>query len=362
MAINQLIAQGIRPIGADLPAIGQMLQQRKDAEQRNKLAELAAQTDAKNAEIYGQSLQAQTAARESATREQEATRAREWLTNAVTSVRQNPGLIPVLVREGKQRGILTPETPDALTPEQVEEFALANGIAPPEQAAPLAVQNVGGFRVLTQGGKPLPGGVQAPVREATGGVPGGRFGAPREGVNPETGNVEFFVTDNAGNVRWLGASGAAGKNTEARETAKDVVDARADVGRVTANARDMLNVLSQLERSQLGLIFGAASVAPTIPGTRQADAIALWEQVNGKAFLEAFNSLKGGGQITEKEGEKATAAITRLSNRKQSPKAAREAIRELREVVTAGVIRARRKAEGGQQAAPSGNVVDFNDL
>lgn len=352
MAINQLIAQGIRPIGADLPQIGGLLMQKRQADaQEQRQNELL--------KLQQSRVESELAAREQRAMAEKREEARQWLTNNYQTVASNPDVAPRLVQFGKQRGYLPPDYKDDAT---IDDLALEFGIARPESLGELSVRNVGGFKIAMQGDRVLPGGVQAPVRESTGGAVGGRFGAPREGVNPDTGRVEFFVTDNAGNVRWLSATGAAGANTFDREKAKDLVEAQGDVGRVSANARDMLNVLSQLERSQLGLIFGAASVAPTIPGTRQADAIALWEQVNGKAFLEAFNSLKGGGQITEKEGEKATAAITRLSNRKQSPKAAREAIRELREVVTAGVIRARRKAEGGQQAAPSGNVVDFNDL
>jgi len=112
----------------------------------------------------------------------------------------------------------------------------------------------------------------------------------------------------------------------------------------------MLNVITKLEKSEgFDWVYGAKSLAPTIPGTAQADAVALYEQLLGKAFLEAFNTLKGGGQITEKEGEKATAAITRASNRKQSPEAAKEALIELRGIITTAVKRAQSKAgqEGG---------------
>jgi hypothetical protein len=359
MAINQLIAQGIRPIGADLPQIGGLLMQKRqaDAQETRQNALLQLQQDGFG--LDKQRVEAQLAERGQAAQAQKREEARQWLTNNYETVAGNPEIAPRLIQFAKQRGYLPPDYRDDAT---IDDLAIDFGIQRPESPGELSVRNVSGFQIAMQGDRVLPGGVQAPQREPTGGAPGGRFGAPREGVNPDTGRVEFFVTDNAGNVRWLGATGAAGVNTFDREKAKDLVDAQGDVGRVSANARDMLNVLGQLERSQLGLVFGAASVAPTIPGTRQADAIALWEQINGKAFLEAFNSLKGGGQITEKEGEKATAAITRLSNRKQSPKAARDAIRELREVVTAGVVRARRKAEGGQQAAPSGNVVNFEDL
>jgi len=48
-----------------------------------------------------------------------------------------------------------------------------------------------------------------------------------------------------------------------------------------------------------------------IAGTKEADFKAMLEQVQGGAFLQAFESLKGGGQITQVEGEKATQAIVR---------------------------------------------------
>jgi hypothetical protein len=50
-----------------------------------------------------------------------------------------------------------------------------------------------------------------------------------------------------------------------------------------------------------------------VPGSPEADFDKKFKQVLGKAFLKAFNDLRGGGAITEKEGDKATEAITRLS-------------------------------------------------
>lgn len=73
-------------------------------------------------------------------------------------------------------------------------------------------------------------------------------------------------------------------------------------------------------------------------------------QLQGKAFLEAFENLKGGGQITEVEGRKATEAIARL-NASQSEKAFRAALSELRDVVGAGLERARQRA-GAEPAPP----------
>ena len=87
------------------------------------------------------------------------------------------------------------------------------------------------------------------------------------------------------------------------------------------------------------------------------------KQIEGKAFLEAFNALKGGGSITEKEGEKGTQAIMRM-NKASSEREYVAAARELQDIMRKGVERAKTKAGGGASAAPSGggNVIDFNSL
>jgi len=52
--------------------------------------------------------------------------------------------------------------------------------------------------------------------------------------------------------------------------------------------------------------YGMSSVIPAIPGTVMSGAQSYVDQIGGQAFLQAFQSLKGGGQITEIEGQKAT--------------------------------------------------------
>lgn len=49
-----------------------------------------------------------------------------------------------------------------------------------------------------------------------------------------------------------------------------------------------------------------------IPGTAAKDFDIALEQIKGQQFLEAFQSLKGGGQITEIEGQNATKALSRM--------------------------------------------------
>jgi len=77
------------------------------------------------------------------------------------------------------------------------------------------------------------------------------------------------------------------------------------------------------------------------------------DQIQGQSFLQAFESLRGGGAITEIEGVKATQAIQRLRTA-QNDKDYREALTELRGIVTSGLERARRKAAGGESSSSGG--------
>ncbi|CAL8974416.1 hypothetical protein RHODGE_RHODGE_03326 [Rhodoplanes serenus] len=89
-----------------------------------------------------------------------------------------------------------------------------------------------------------------------------------------------------------------------------------------------------------------------IPGTSAKDFAARADQLQGRTFLEAFESLKGGGAITEIEGKKAEAAIARL-DRSQSDGEYLAALHELRGIVAAGMERARARAGGPAAASPA---------
>ena len=187
----------------------------------------------------------------------------------------------------------------------------------------------------------------APQPAWIGNIAGGIGAIPR--VSGGVGQPQMVVDPTS---QIGGAAAEASAVAGAKAGAENVAAAQKDLPRLEGNAQEMLGVLQQLENAPgFDIIYGVGSLAPVIPGTKQADAFAIWEQVQGKAFLEAFNTLKGGGQITEKEGEKATAAMTRLANRKQSPTAARQALVELRAIVSRGVERARKAAKPQAGAA-----------
>lgn len=91
-------------------------------------------------------------------------------------------------------------------------------------------------------------------------------------------------------------------------------------------------------------------VLSSIPGTPMRGVRAKIDQLGGQAFLQAFESLRGGGQITEVEGVKATQAIGRLDTA-QSPEDYRAALGELRSVVLAARGRAERQAQSPPQTS-----------
>jgi hypothetical protein len=100
---------------------------------------------------------------------------------------------------------------------------------------------------------------------------------------------------------------------------------------------------------------GVERIAPLrmIPGTPQADFESRLGQIQGQSFLQAFESLKGGGHITEVEGVKATQAINRM-NAATSEKEFKTAVADLETVLRQGINRAERAQKRLQNNLPAG--------
>jgi hypothetical protein len=88
-----------------------------------------------------------------------------------------------------------------------------------------------------------------------------------------------------------------------------------------------------------------------IPGTPAKDFDVRLDQLKGQQFLQAFESLKGGGAITEIEGKKATDAIARM-DAAGSEAEFTKAAREFQSVIRQGVARAK-NAQGVQTIQPA---------
>lgn len=119
-----------------------------------------------------------------------------------------------------------------------------------------------------------------------------------------------------------------------------------DLPTALSEAQSALNLIGRLKVHEgLSGAVGVRSPAGYLVdkgfgrGTKEAGFKALFEQLGGKNFLQAFESLKGGGQITEVEGKKATDAIAAL-NTAQREEDFLENLAILESVVIKGMERA----------------------
>jgi hypothetical protein len=127
---------------------------------------------------------------------------------------------------------------------------------------------------------------------------------------------------------------------------------------IEANGQMLLDQLNTVQNHKgKDVSLGAYSVLPTVPGTKQADFRAALAQLKGGVFLQAYNTLKGGGAITEVEGAKATDALLRAQTA-QSVEAFDAAINDYRKVVTGAVERARTAARGGYSSGMGSGADD----
>lgn len=138
------------------------------------------------------------------------------------------------------------------------------------------------------------------------------------------------------------------KDIEGKESAEERGKAKGlaqvNLPNVVANAEQTLKIIQDIKNDPYRARgTGFSSILNSVPATGGFDFAQKVEQLKGKAFLEAFQALKGGGAITEIEGKKAENAIARL-NVAQSEPSFLQALNDLEEVVTAGIGRAKQRA------------------
>lgn len=388
MAVNQLIARGIAPIGQDLPQIGNMLFQRDQARQQNALAQMGAQADMTRANAFAEQVRGSQASAEEA-------RVREAMQQDFDNVVANPQLMPQFL--GLLRSTVAPDLPDNVT---LPEIALRFRLKAPAPVAPFEVQDVDGFRVLTQGGRALPGGVQAPQREPPAGpAPDNRTALER--------NYAFIQSlppeqrREAMNLLRANATPEIAQDTAfATQTGKSDEDFLSNFGKVQRSYETTLNGFDRTMRQ----IDKAASQANawTTGIMSGADFVRGSPQYNLKATLTPIlasigfdklqnmrdNSPTGGalGQVSERELAFLQGTIASLDTA-QSPEQFREALGEVKRAyqqyqaatrralaqdgARAAALRKRYNRGGAAPsdqasespaAAPAGRVVDFGSL
>jgi hypothetical protein len=140
----------------------------------------------------------------------------------------------------------------------------------------------------------------------------------------------------------------AQETKEAANRASQIKQAEADVTPTSQRKSDissanyMLSVVDQAishpGRATATGLSGTLDPRNYIAGTNAKGFQALLDQIRGGTFMQAYQNLKGGGQITEVEGKKAENAIARLSTA-QSDKDFLSALQEFRSVLSSGLER-----------------------
>jgi hypothetical protein len=140
----------------------------------------------------------------------------------------------------------------------------------------------------------------------------------------------------------------AGPETAAKLEAKQVVQAPATVQKAQSaiDAIDGIlgnNNLAGITGKYEGQL-GTTGIGSAYFSQSEIDLIKDLENLEAKVFLEAFETLKGGGQITEREGIQAQRAMENLS-RQQSPQQLQKNLRDLKDIILKGQERARNKIQ-----------------
>lgn len=159
----------------------------------------------------------------------------------------------------------------------------------------------------------------------------------------------------------------AGMIAGAKEQATSQVKAQRDLPNVIQQGETTIKLVDDL-LAHPGYKISVGKSAPIgklqsfMPGTQAASFDIAMKQLKGKQFLEAFESLKGGGQITQIEGEKATQAMSRMETA-NTEQEFEKAAREFQGIIRNGINRAKlRTGNSPQQIQPQTSSDGWGEL
>ena len=176
--------------------------------------------------------------------------------------------------------------------------------------------------------------------------------------NARTGRVEPVTGPDGAPI--VGASAdptlqgdIAGARAGATVTARSGAEAAMNAPRVITQGEDTIRLVDDLLKSPgFSQAVGSSRLAQLqrVPGTPARDFDIRLEQLKGQQFLQAYETLKGGGHITEVEGKKATDALSRM-DASSTEREFINAAREFQAAIRVGIERAKKAQGQGQQPA-----------
>lgn len=194
-----------------------------------------------------------------------------------------------------------------------------------------------------------------------------------KGVEKIDAGTHFEIIDKITNEVVATVDKNVGEVAAEKKLAEMSIEAQQELPATMARANSTVALIDEIINSGaipniLGDIQGR--VLPSTPGARAVigqDGINLLQKISrlqGSVFLEAFQRLKGGGQITEIEGAKAEASMINLNNRFVDPSAYIGELKTLKNVVLEGQRLAKEKAvvsnrfTGAFNGRPSTTILD----
>jgi len=397
MAFNALIAQGIQPIGADVPQIANMLNQRRQQQFQNSLA---TNQDARAQGEYSANMAAAADQRQRARSQQDAQQAyteAQYIKQAKDE--ELPGLLarlPHIAQAAKAAGV-TDANGLRQFAAQAEAQAGAMLGKGPEQPKYMANGAHGTLKINPDGSSSVIGA------DAAGTMPGANgpsnvqewnfysklppdqqrayleMKRAQQSFVPEVNGVRTLVRPGLAGaaptvqpLTNLGSEAAAQGAIAGAKSAGEVVgksgaEAKIDLNSNLDDIQKMRqNVQGLLDAPGFSTIYGlSGKVDPRnyVAGTDAANAKARREQLSSQAFGISIQKMRGLGQLSNAEGLKVTQAYTRAIDPQQSPAAAKEAWAEVKGYLDKAELRAKQKAGvAGQQSAPASGVIDFGRL
>lgn len=209
-------------------------------------------------------------------------------------------------------------------PSAVQEWNYYNNLPREDQARYLQMKRAD--QVMNLGG-------QMSVRSPLGGI-------------QETYTVTPKITDTPD---YQAAVEAQKKQAEIE--AQGIAEAQQRVGNARIQAQESLGLIKSIKEAPgFTAIIGKPNIFKgqipywgAVPGSSAADAQAKINQLKGKNFLQAFDSLKGAGAITDREGQAAQDAVARM-DQSQSEEEYLVALGDLENIINTALLNLESKA------------------
>ena len=155
------------------------------------------------------------------------------------------------------------------------------------------------------------------------------------------------------------------KKKEAEEKGKELGELKIQYPKIQSEMKQKVSVIDDiLGDPNLDDYLGANALLPAIPGSAKSDFRAKLDMLQSQSFLDQFDKLRGGGQISNAEGARALSAGTIISDRLSKQQLVAE-LKRLREVALNVSERKFKQIESlsGNQSltTPTNKIIEVKD-